>query len=198
MELFQNAHPDRSLPSHRLIEILTEDEILARVKEIGKQITHDFSNVTEPLMLVGILKGATIFIADLIRSIEIPVEFDFVAVSSYGAATVSSGEVRVLKDLDVSVSGKHIIVVEDILDTGMTLRSSFLMETLRARHAASVRFCTLLDKPSRRKVHIDVDYCGFQIDDHFVVGYGMDYGEQYRNLRSIFIVSFAADAPDDS
>ena len=144
---------------------------------------------------VGVLKGATLFLADLVRAIDRPVEFDFVAVSSYGSATKTSGEVRVLKDLDAAVSGKHVLIVEDILDTGLTLRFSYLIETLRARHARSVKVCVLLDKPARRQVHIDVDYRGFEIEDKFVVGYGMDYAERYRNLRYIGVVAFAT--PND-
>ncbi len=146
--------------------------------------------MTEPLLLVGVLKGATLFLADLVRAIDRLVEFDFVAVSSYGAATRSSGEVRVLKDLEAAVSGKHVLIVEDILDTGLTLRFSYLIESLRARHARSVKVCVLLDKPARRQVPIEVDYRGFEIEDQFVVGYGMDYAERYRNLPYIGIVTF--------
>ena len=138
------------------------------------------------------LKGATLFLADLARCIDRDVEIDFVAVSSYGAATQSTGEVRVLKDLDTSVTDKHVIIVEDILDTGLTLRFSYLIETLRARHARSVKVCVLLDKPARRRVQVDVDYRGFEIEDKFVVGYGMDYAERYRNLRYIGVVTFEA------
>ena len=128
--------------------------------------------------------------ADLARAIERPLEYDFVALASYGAATESSGEVRILKDLDAAVLGKHVIIVEDILDTGMTLRFSYLIENLIARHARSVKVCVLLDKPARRKVDVPVDYRGFEIEDKFVVGFGMDYAELYRNLRYIGVVSF--------
>ena len=183
------------LPEHTLHQMLTEADIQTRVSEMGQAITRDYPDPAEPLLLVGVLKGATLFLADLVRAIDRPVEFDFVAVSSYGSATKTSGEVRVLKDLDAAVSGKHVLIVEDILDTGLTLRFSYLIETLRARHARSVKVCVLLDKPARRQVHIDVDYRGFEIEDKFVVGYGMDYAERYRNLRYIGVVAF--DTPND-
>ena len=183
-----------TLPGHTLQEMLTESEIQARVRELGQAITRDYPDPTQSLLLVGVLKGATLFLSDLVRAIDRPVEFDFVAVSSYGAATKSSGEVRVLKDLDAAVAGKDVLIVEDILDTGLTLRFSYLIETIRARHARSVKVCVLLDKPARRQVHIDVDYRGFQIEDKFVVGYGMDYAERYRNLRYIGVVMF--DTPE--
>ncbi len=180
------------LPPHTVTEILlTEKQIQSRVKEIAEAINRDFPNHEEPLLLVGVLKGATLFLADLVRQIARPVEFDFVAISSYGAATKSSGEVRILKDLDAAVAGKHVIVVEDILDTGLTLRFSYLIESLKARHAASVSVCVLLDKPSRRRVEVPVDYRGFEIEDKFVIGYGMDFGEYYRNLPYIGVISLS-------
>jgi hypoxanthine phosphoribosyltransferase len=184
-----------SLPVHDVEILYTPEQIATQVAAIGAAISRDHPVIDEPLLLVGVLKGATLFLADLVRAIQRPVEFDFVAVSSYSAATKSSGEVRVLKDLDASVSGKHVIIVEDILDTGLTLRFSYLIENLRARHAASVKVCVLLNKPARRVVSIDVDYCGFVIDDLFVVGYGMDYAESYRNLPYIGVVRFHA-APE--
>lgn len=180
------------LPPHSIVELISEDEILRRVGELGASISADYSDSDEPLLLVGVLKGAILFLADLVRTITRPVEFDFVAVSSYGASTQTSGEVRVLKDLDSSVAGKHVVIVEDILDTGLTLRFSYLVETLRARKARSVRICVLLDKPSRRKVAVEVAYRGFEIEDRFVVGYGMDYAERYRNLKHIGVVQFHA------
>ena len=176
--------------------MISKEEIESRVKAIGAQIDHDFPNWDEPLLLVGVLKGATLFLSDLVRQIRRPLEFDFVAVSSYGAATVSSGEVRILKDLDASVTGKHVIIVEDILDTGLTLRFSYLIETLKGRHATSVKVCVLLDKPSRRKVEVPVDYRGFTIEDRFVVGYGMDYAEKYRNLPYIGILTPVEHQPE--
>lgn len=175
--------------NHCIDVLLTEAQIAARVRELGAAITQDYPDPREPLLLVGVLKGAALFLADLVRAINRPVEFDFVAVSSYGAATRTSGEVRLLKDLEAAVAGKHVIIVEDILDTGLTLRFSYLIETLRARHAASVKICVLLDKPARRRVEVPVDYQGFQIEDKFVIGYGMDYAEHYRNLRYIGVLS---------
>ena len=185
------------LPMHSISPMLSEEVIQRRVGELGAAITRDYPDPAQPLMLVGVLKGATLFLADLARAIGRDVEIDFVAVSSYGAATKSTGEVRVLKDLDTSVTDKHVIIVEDILDTGLTLRFSYLIETLRARHARSVKVCVLLDKPARRRVQVDVDYRGFEIEDKFVVGYGMDYAERYRNLRYIGVVTFDDTAPAD-
>ncbi len=176
------------LPPHSVEVLLSEAVIQKRVQELGRAITAAYPNHQEPLLLVGVLKGAALFLADLVRTIERPVEFDFVAISSYGAATRSSGEVRILKDLDAAVANKHVLIVEDILDTGLTLRFSYLIESLRARHAKSVGVCVLLDKPARRRVEVIVDYRGFEIEDKFVVGYGMDYAEQYRHLRYIGVV----------
>lgn len=175
--------------AHQVHILLTEEQIARRVAEIGAAIDQDYADLTEPLLLVGVLKGATLFLADLVRHIQRPVEFDFVAISSYGAATRTSGEVRVLKDLEAAVSGKHVIIVEDILDTGLTLRFSYLIETLKSRNARSVKVCVLLDKPARRRVAVPVDYKGFEIGDEFVVGYGMDFAERYRNLRFIGVVT---------
>ncbi len=160
--------------------LVTEEEIEARVKELGKQITEDYRG-GKNLMLVGILKGAVIFMADLAKSIEIPILMDFMAVSSYGKSSTSTGIVRIIKDLDCSIEDKDILIVEDIIDTGLTL--SYLTDNLNKRGAKSVKICTLLDKPDRRKAQVPVDYRGFIIPpDEFVVGYGLDYAEQYRNL----------------
>ncbi len=186
----------KSLPEHTISILLGAEAIQARISELGAQIASDYPNPDEPLLLVGVLKGAALFLADLVRAIDRPLEFDFVAIASYGAATRSSGEVRVLKDLESSVSGKHVIIVEDILDTGLTLRFSYLIESLRARQAASVKVCVLLDKPSRRRVEVPVDYRGFVIQDRFVVGYGMDYAETYRNLPYIGYVIHADEETD--
>lgn len=166
--------------------LISEEEIAQRVAELGRQITQDYAG--KDLMLVGILKGCALFLSDLVRHIHIPVAFDFVAVSSYGADTKSSGVVRILKDLDESVESKHVLVVEDIVDTGLTLRLSYLLENLRSRRAASVKVCTLLDKPSRRRVDVPVDYRGFTVEDRFVVGYGMDYQGKYRSLPYIGVL----------
>ncbi|MCF6461115.1 hypoxanthine phosphoribosyltransferase [Clostridium sp. Cult3] len=158
--------------------LVTEEEIEAKVKELGKQITEDYRD--KNLMLVGILKGAVIFMADLAKSINMPVLMDFMAVSSYGKSSTSTGIVRIIKDLDCSIEDKDILIVEDIIDTGLTL--SYLTDNLKKRGAKSVKICTLLDKPDRRKAEVPVDYRGFVIPDEFVVGYGLDYAEQYRNL----------------
>ncbi|GAB6157996.1 hypoxanthine phosphoribosyltransferase [Desulfotomaculum varum] len=164
--------------------LLNEQQIQERVKQLGQQITADYRG--ESILMVGILKGAMIFLADLVRNIEIPTFFDFMAVSSYGAGTVSSGVVRILKDLDKSVEGKHVIIVEDIVDTGLTLQ--YLLENMKSRGPASLKVCTLLDKPDRRKVDIPIDYNGFRIPDEFVVGYGLDFNERYRNLPYIAVL----------
>ena len=166
--------------------LLTEEQIRVRVAELGAQISQDYAG--KELMLVCILKGANVFLADLCRQITLPLSYDFVAVSSYGADTKSSGVVRILKDLDESVESKHVLVIEDIVDTGLTLRLSYLLENLRSRRAASVKICTLLDKPSRRRVEVPVDYSGFTVEDRFVVGYGLDYAGTYRNLPYIGVL----------
>ena len=166
--------------------LLSEDELHARVGELGRQITDDYAG--QPLLVVGILKGSAIFLTDLIRSIDLPLDYDFVAISSYGADTRSSGVVRLLKDLDASIEGRHVLIVEDIVDTGWTLRLSYLVENMKARKAASVKVCALLDKPSRRQVDVGIDYCGFVIEDVYVVGYGLDYNGRYRNLRYVGVL----------
>lgn len=158
--------------------LISEEDIAKKTRELGKRITEDYRG--KNLLLVGILKGAVIFMADLARTIEIPIKFDFMAVSSYGRSSRSTGEVRIIKDLDFSVENKDILIVEDIIDTGYTL--SYLIDNLKKRGADSVRVCTLLDKPDRRKADIHVDYLGFEIPDEFVVGYGLDYDEIGRNL----------------
>lgn len=164
--------------------LLDEQQIKERIIELGKQITEEYEG--ESILMVGILKGAMIFLADLVRHIDVPTSFDFMAVSSYGAGTVSSGAVRILKDLDKSIEGKHVIIVEDIVDTGLTLQ--YLVENIKARGPASLKICTLLDKPSRRTLEVPVDYNGFNIPDEFVVGYGLDYNERYRNLPYIAVL----------
>lgn len=166
--------------------LISEDALRARVAELGRQITEDYAG--KPLLLVGVLRGATVFLADLIRSIDLPIECDFVSISSYGAATKSTGAVRLEKDLDQPVEGWHVLIVEDVVDTGWTLRLSYLCEGLLARKAASVKVCTLLDKPSRREVEVAIDYRGFEVDDRFVVGYGMDWAGRYRNLPYIGVL----------
>lgn len=166
--------------------LFAPEEIEARVSELGRQISVDYAG--QDLVLVGILKGAFVFLADLARAISIPLEVDFVAISSYGASTRTSGVVRIVKDLEESVEGKHVLIVEDIIDTGLTLKLSYLAENLKSRKAVSVKTCTLLDKPCRRKTDISADYVGFVIPDEFVVGYGLDYDGLYRNLPYVGVL----------
>lgn len=161
--------------------LISEEDILSRVKELGEEITEDYKG--KDLVVIGILKGAVIFMSELVKNIKQPVTIDFMAVSSYGKSTISTGEVRINKDLDFSVEGKDLLIVEDIIDTGLTL--NYLTDILKKRGASSVKICTLLDKPDRRTVGVEVDYLGFEIPDEFVVGYGLDYAEQYRNLPYI-------------
>ena len=164
--------------------LFNEEQLKARVREIAGQIDRDFAG-KEP-MLISVLRGSFIFMADLMRSITLPCTVDFMAVSSYGAGTTSSGQVKITKDLSESIEGRDIIVVEDILDSGNTL--SYLLQILQARHPASMKLCTLLDKPDRRIKPVHVDYSGFSIPDEFVVGYGLDFAEKYRNLPYIGVL----------
>lgn len=160
--------------------LLSEDEIREKVRELGGKITADYKNSN--LMLVTVLKGAVVFLADLMRQIDVPAEIDFMVVSSYGSGVKSSGVVKIVKDLDVPLAGKDILIVEDILDSGLTL--SYIKELLESRGPRSIRIATLLDKPSRRKVDLQADYIGFSVPDEFVIGYGLDYDEKYRNRRT--------------
>jgi hypoxanthine phosphoribosyltransferase len=162
--------------------LLTAAQIQARVQAMAVEIRRDYGP-TDELHLVAVLKGAFMFLSDLARAMVGPVSLDFIAVSSYAKGTTSSGEVRLLKDLDTGLQGRHVIIVEDIVDTGLTL--AYLQEILRARDPQSLRTACLLSKPSRRRIDVTVDYVGFTIEDRFVVGYGLDLGEQYRNLREI-------------
>ena len=164
--------------------LLTEDEIQQRVAELGEQLSQDYAG--KDLVIVCILKGALHFMADLTRKISIPVDMDFMAISSYGARTKSSGEVRILQDLDAAIANRHVLIVEDIVDSGLTLK--YLVDNLSSRRPASLKIATLLDKPARRVVPISPDYNGFLIPDEFVVGYGLDYAEKYRNLPFIGIL----------
>jgi len=161
--------------------LISEEDIRVKVKELGKRITHDYEGASP--LLVGILKGAGIFMADLVREIRLPVQLDFMSISSYGPDTKSSGAVRIIKDLDESIAGRHVIIVEGIVDTGLTV--GYLLRNLGAREPRSLKLCTLLDKPARRIVEVKIDYKGFDIPDHFVVGYGLDYKQSYRNLPFI-------------
>ncbi|NLZ38932.1 MAG: hypoxanthine phosphoribosyltransferase [Firmicutes bacterium] len=164
--------------------LLSREEIAEKIAQLGEQISQDYAG--KEILLICVLKGAVIFLADLMRHISVPVQIDFMAVSSYGAATESSGVVRILKDLDGSIEGKHCLIVEDIIDSGLTLK--YLKENLQSRQPASLKIVTLLDKPERRRVEITPDYCGFQIPDEFVVGYGLDFAEQYRSLPDICVL----------
>ena len=164
--------------------LLTTAELAKRVRELGAEITADYAG--KEILMIGVLRGAVVFMADLARAIEVPVAIDFMAVSSYGAGMSSSGVVRILKDLDVNIEGKHVLVVEDIIDSGLTL--NYLLDNLKSRKPASLKLCTLLNKPERRKVKVNIDYNGFNVPDYFVVGYGLDYAEKYRNLPFIGIL----------
>lgn len=172
--------------SEHIKVLLPEKEVAARIQALGDQISRDYAG--KQVHLICVLKGGSFFMCELAKRITVPVSLDFMSVSSYGSDTKSSGEVKIKKDLDESVEGKDVIVVEDIVDSGRTL--SYLREMLRNRGPASLRLCTLLDKPDRRVVDVNVDYTGFQIPDKFVVGYGLDYDQRYRNLPYIGIVEF--------
>lgn len=164
--------------------LISEAEIEKRVAEIGAAITSDYQG--KDLIVVCVLKGAFMFLSSLVKKIDLPVCIDFIAVSSYGSSTKSSGVVRFLKDLNESIEGRHVLIVEDIVDTGLTLH--YLADNLLSRKPASVKICTLLSKPSRRQVEVVVDYIGFDVPDYFVVGYGLDYSEIYRNLPDICVL----------
>ncbi|MBM4431334.1 MAG: hypoxanthine phosphoribosyltransferase [Chloroflexi bacterium] len=164
--------------------LITEKQIRARTKELGQQISSDYKG--KDLLLICVLKGAVTFLADLMREISIPHAIDFMAISSYGDSTESSGVVRILKDLDSSIVGRHVLIVEDIIDTGRTL--NYITQNLRTRHPKSVRICTLLSKPSRREIDIPLDYVGFEIPNKFVIGYGLDFAEVYRSLPYIGVL----------
>jgi hypoxanthine phosphoribosyltransferase len=164
--------------------LLTEEQLQEKVRELGKQITADYKGRTP--LVICVLKGAFIFMSDLVKQIEVPIEIDFMAVSSYGNSTKSTGVVRIIKDLDASVEGRDVLIVEDIIDSGLTL--SYLIDVLERRNALSVAVVTLLDKPERRSVDLEVEYKGFILPDEFVVGYGLDYAERYRNLPYIGIL----------
>lgn len=164
--------------------LLSEEKIKARVKELAREISADYRE-KKPL-LIGVLKGAVVFLSDLIREMDIPLEVDFMAVSSYGADTASSGIVRIQKDLEQSIKDRDVLIVEDIVDTGLTL--NYLYDTLSSQKPRSLKVVTLLDKPDRRKVDFKADYCGFEIPDRFVIGYGLDFNEEYRNLGDLCVL----------
>jgi hypoxanthine phosphoribosyltransferase len=166
-------------------ETLIEEEALRRrVRELGEEISADYAG--RDLLLVGVLKGAVFFMADLMRHLTVPCEIDFMAISSYGAGTDSSGVVRILKDLDINIEGRHVLVVEDIIDSGLTL--SYLIRNLESREPASLEICALLTKPERREIDVPVRYVGFEIPNRFVVGYGLDFAERYRNLPFVGVL----------
>jgi hypoxanthine phosphoribosyltransferase len=164
--------------------LLEEEAVAARVAELGADVSTDYAD--KDLLLVGVLKGAVFFMADLMRRLTIPCEVDFMAISSYGASTDSSGVVRILKDLDINIEGRDVLVVEDIIDSGLTL--SYLMRMLESRNPASLEVCALLTKPARREIDVRVRYTGFEIPNEFVIGYGLDFGERYRNLPYVAVL----------
>ena len=166
-------------------EVLIEEERLqTRIRELGRELSSDYEG--RELLLVGVLKGAVFFMADLMRSISVPCEIDFMAISSYGASTDSSGVVRILKDLDINIENRHVLVVEDIIDSGLTL--SYLLRNLESREPATLEICALLTKPSRREIDVPVKYVGFEIPNKFVIGYGLDFAERYRNLPYVGVL----------
>ena len=175
--------------AEKISVLLSEEEVDKRIQEIGEQISKDYAG--EQVHLVCVLRGGVFFLCELAKRITVPVSLDFMSVSSYGQDTKSSGVVKIVKDLDDSLVDKHVIVVEDIVDSGRTL--SYLLEMLKDRGPKSMRLCTLLDKPDRRVVNVKVDYTGFQIPDEFVVGYGLDYAQKYRNLPYIGVVELDAE-----
>jgi hypoxanthine phosphoribosyltransferase len=164
--------------------LVSEEDLQRRVRELGQAISRDYEG--RDLFLVGVLKGAVFFLSDLMRAIDVPSEVDFMAVASYGSSTDSSGVVRILKDLDASIEGREVLIVEDIVDSGLTL--SYLLRTLRAREPLSLEVCALLTKPERRKVELPIRYVGFEIPNRFAIGYGLDHAEKYRNLPYVAVL----------
>ena len=164
--------------------MIEQDRLQARIRELGEEISRDYAG--RDLLLVGVLKGAVFFMADLMRELTVPCEIDFMAISSYGAQTDSSGVVRILKDLDTNIAGRDVLVVEDIIDSGLTL--SYLMRSLKARKPGSLEVCALMTKPERREIEVPVRYVGFEIPNKFVIGYGLDFAERYRNLPYVAVL----------
>jgi hypoxanthine phosphoribosyltransferase len=171
--------------------LVQHDDLAHRVRELGEEVSRDYQ--ASDLLLIGVLKGAVFFLSDLMRHLEVPCEVDFMAVASYGSSTDSSGVVRILKDLDAPIAGRDVLIVEDIVDSGLTL--SYLLRTLKARDPASVEVCALLTKPERRKVDLPIRYVGFEIPDRFVVGYGLDHAERFRNLPYVAALEEGEQAP---
>lgn len=182
--MLDHQKPESEFNNSSLEVLIPADVLQARIREIGAEIAKEYAGRTP--LLICVLKGAMVFMADLMRAIDLPVSIDFIAVSSYGSGIRSTGEVRIVKDLDGPLEGHDVIFVEDILDTGLTL--SYLLDTFRARGVASIKIAALLNKPERRKVAVELDYKGFDIPDKFVVGYGLDFDERYRNLPYIGVV----------
>ena len=174
------------MEKHHINVLISEEEVDKRIKEIGEQISKDYEG--KEIHLVCVLRGGSFFMCELAKRINVPVSLDFMSVSSYGNDTKSSGAVRIVKDLDDSLEGKDVLVVEDIIDSGRTL--SYLLELLKDRKPNSLKLCTLLDKPDRRVIDVNIDYTAFQVPDYFVVGYGLDYAQKYRNLPYIGVVEF--------
>jgi hypoxanthine phosphoribosyltransferase len=165
--------------------LVAEGDLSARVRELAREISEHYAG--RDLLLVGVLKGAVFFLSDLMRALDVPCEVDFMAVASYGSSTDSSGVVRILKDLDVSIEGREVLIVEDIVDSGLTL--SYLLRTMRAREPASLEVCALLTKPERRKVHLPIRFTGFEIPNRFVIGYGLDHDERFRQLPYVAVLA---------
>lgn len=166
--------------------VFSEEQIQNRIAEMAKEITEDYKDVKEDIFCVAIMKGAVMFYTDLLRKLELPVHLDFMIASSYGNGTSTTGSVKILKDLDYDIEGKHLIVIEDIIDSGTTM--NYLNKYFKERNPKSVKLCSLLSKPSRRRVDVPIDYCGFEVPDEFLVGYGLDYAELYRNLPYIGVL----------
>ena len=166
--------------------LFTKEQLAEKVAELGRKISQDYAG--QEIFAVCILKGAVVFYSDIVRAIDVPVQLDFMIASSYGASTESSGTVKILKDLDYDIEGKHVIIIEDIIDSGLTM--NYLMKCFRERKPASVKLCALLSKPSRRKADVQIDYCGAEVPDEFLVGYGLDYDQKYRNLPYIGVMEF--------
>jgi hypoxanthine phosphoribosyltransferase len=164
--------------------MFTKENIAGMIAKLGKEISRDYAG--KEIFAVGILKGAVVFFSDVVRAIDVPVQMDFMIASSYGNSAETSGTVKILKDLDYDIAGKHVMIIEDIIDSGLTME--YLMEILRARKPASIRLCALLSKPSRRQTDVTIDYCGAEVPDEFLVGYGLDFAEKYRNLPCIGIL----------
>ena len=174
------------MADHHIEVMISEEEVNRRIRELGEQISRDYEG--KQVHLVCVLKGGSFFLCELAKRITVPVSIDFMSVSSYGGETTSSGIVRIVKDLDTPIEGKNVLIAEDIIDTGRTL--AYLMEHLKQRKPKSLKLCTLLDKPDRRVSDVKVDYTGFEIPDEFVVGYGLDYDQRYRNLPYVGVVEF--------